>query len=123
MTWAFAWRVLWFSIPIPLIAIAGVYAWFVFDKHSAVRKAVDKAVTELVAGAQIATLEAQLEASEKVAEFERGVASALEVANRGQQELLETQLEENKRQDDQIEAMKKLPPPKTCEVTEDLLKR
>ncbi len=54
------WRVAKFTIPIPLIFIAVGLIWTQVDKSSAVRRAVDKAVTQLVAGAKIAALEAQL---------------------------------------------------------------
>lgn len=39
------------TIPIGLIVIAG--AWLYFDRSSAIRDAVDRAVTELVAGAEL----------------------------------------------------------------------
>lgn len=57
---AIAVRVLAISLPVPLFVIALALGWWQLDKHSAVRHAVDKAITEAVAGAQIAALEAQL---------------------------------------------------------------
>lgn len=54
------WRVSRFTIPIPVILIAAALVWAHFDKTSTVRRAVDKAMTQAVAGAQIAALEAQL---------------------------------------------------------------
>lgn len=57
---AILWRVAKIAIPVPLVVIALALGWWQIDKGSAVRRAVDKAVTDLVAGAQIAALEAQL---------------------------------------------------------------
>ncbi len=53
-------RVLTISLPVPLFVIAMAIGWWQIDKTSAVRRAVDKAITEAVTGAQIAALEAQL---------------------------------------------------------------
>jgi hypothetical protein len=59
--------VLAFVVPIPLILILAALAWVHFDKSSAIRKAVDDAVTELVAGAEIAALKAQAAAQREIA--------------------------------------------------------
>jgi hypothetical protein len=48
--------------------------WWQFDKHSAVRRAVDDALTEAVAGAKIAALEAQL--AERTRQLEAGRKAA-----------------------------------------------
>ncbi|GAA4108948.1 hypothetical protein ACFFTN_01540 [Aminobacter aganoensis] len=76
-----AWRVLTIMIPIPLALIVAVGIWVHFDKSSAVRKAVDKAVTELVAGAEIDALEAQLAAEKTARAFMEGKAASLAEAN------------------------------------------
>ena len=68
------WRVLGFTIPLPIGVILAALAWLHFDKSSAIRQAVDEQVTEMVAGAEIAALEAKLEAEEKIAAA-RGAAA------------------------------------------------
>lgn len=60
-----AWRLLSIMIPIPLAVIVAAGLWVHFDKASAIRKAVDNAVTDLVAGAQIEAAKA------RTAEIER----------------------------------------------------
>lgn len=61
------WRVLSFTIPIPIIAILGALLLMQVDKSSAIRAAVKDRVKEMVAGAEIATLEAQLAAQRDIA--------------------------------------------------------
>ena len=127
MTWALAGRWLWnivaFCIPVPIALIAAAYAWFQIDKHSAVRKAVDKAVTEMVAGSQIAALEAQLEASERAVAFERGRAEAFEDATKRFDSARKEAEEDAAKLDAELEALKNQPAPEECKVTDDLLKR
>lgn len=69
------WRILGFTVPIPVALILAALAWVQFDKSSAIRQAVNERVTEMVAGAEIAALEAKLEAKEKIAAA-RGAAAA-----------------------------------------------
>lgn len=71
---AIAWRIARISLPVPLFVIALAIGWWQLDKHSAVRRAVDDALTEAVAGAKIAALEAQL------AEKERQLAAGRKAA-------------------------------------------
>lgn len=54
-------------IPVPLLLILAALAWVHFDRVSAVRRAVDEAVTELVAGARIAALEAEVDGRRRLA--------------------------------------------------------
>jgi hypothetical protein len=67
-------RALTISLPVPLFVIALALGWWQLDKTSAVRRAVDKAITEAVAGAQIAALEAQL--AERNRQLEAGRKAA-----------------------------------------------
>lgn len=71
MTWAVAVKALWslarMSIPVPVVAILIALAWVHFDRASAVRRAVDEAATELVAGARIAALEAEIDGRRRLA--------------------------------------------------------
>lgn len=71
---AIAGRVLTLSLPVPLFVIALAVGWWQLDKHSAVRRAVDEALTEAVAGAKIAALEAQL--AERNRQLEAGRKAA-----------------------------------------------
>lgn len=73
MIWAVAGRALLglvkIVVPVPLVAILAGLAWVHLDKASAVRRAVDEAVTELVAGARIAALEAEIDGRKRLAAF------------------------------------------------------
>lgn len=69
------WRILRLTIPIPVALILAALAWVQFDKTSAIRQAVNERVTKMVAGAEIAALEAKLEAEGKIAAA-RGAAAA-----------------------------------------------
>ncbi|WP_394689068.1 hypothetical protein [Hoeflea sp.] len=72
-------RVLMFAVPVPMFAIAAAGTWLWLNQESAILKAVDERVTEMVAGAEIAALEAKLEAEQQIAAAR--AAAALE-ANR-----------------------------------------
>ncbi|GAB5506699.1 MAG: hypothetical protein Rhirs2KO_18620 [Rhizobiaceae bacterium] len=79
ISWAFAGRllgglgkVLMMGVTIPVGLILAVSIWAYFDRSSAIRQAVDEAVTELVDGAELEAAEARLEALQKIlAEKER----------------------------------------------------
>ena len=58
-------RVLLIAVPIPVALIVAAALWVWLDKRSAVRLAVDKAVTELVAGADLRAAEARLAEEQK----------------------------------------------------------
>lgn len=75
-------RILTFGVTVPVGVILAAGLWVHLDKGSAVRAAVDRAVVELVAGADLAAAEARVEALEKVqAELTRQ-RDALSDANR-----------------------------------------
>lgn len=59
-------RILGLIIPVPLVVILAALAWLHLDKASAIRRAVDAKVTELVAGARIASLNAQIAAERQI---------------------------------------------------------
>lgn len=69
------WRVLGLTIPVPIIVILAALAWVQFDKSSAIRKAVNERVTEIVAGAEIAALKAKVEAEKQIAAAHGAVAA------------------------------------------------
>jgi len=135
MTWTVAGKALWslakVVIPVPLVVILAALAWVHFDKASAVRRAVDKAVTELVAGARIAALEATVDGQKRLAMYAAANAEEArlraEIAEAALFEL-EAQLalsEEKRREfeDDLAERRKDDPLPDDGRVGPDLLGR
>ncbi|ESX17879.1 hypothetical protein X766_15900 [Mesorhizobium sp. LSJC255A00] len=85
---AILWRVLKICIPVPVLAILILLAWWQLDKSSSVRLAVDKAVdgythvTELAAAnARIYELERQKDAADKAADW---LTHQIEALNRKQ---------------------------------------
>lgn len=85
---AFLWRAATFTLPVPLFVIAFAVGWWHFDKTSAVRRAVNDALTEAVAGAEIAALNA------KLTERERQLAAGRKAAEGFADLLRESQLRE-----------------------------
>jgi len=134
MSWAVAGKALWrlakIVIPVPVVAILAALAWVHFDKASAVRRAVDKAVTELVAGARIAALEAEIDGRRRLAMY--AAANAEEARRRAETAEaaaieLETQLalSEQKRREfeDDLADREDDPLPDGCRVDQRLLDR
>lgn len=74
--------ILTFGLTIPVWAILAVFLWVQFDKSSAIRTAVNRAVTELVAGAELEAERAKGQALSKINAELAGKAAALETANR-----------------------------------------
>lgn len=60
-------RVFGFVVPVPVVLVLAALAWVQFDKSSAIRTAVNDRVKEMVAGAEIATLQAKLAAQRAIA--------------------------------------------------------
>ena len=73
--------ILTFGLTIPVWLILSVGLWVHFDKGSAVRQAVDRAVTELVTGAELEAAQARVQALEQINAELRGRAAALDAAN------------------------------------------
>lgn len=74
--------VLTFGITIPVGVILAAGLWVHFDKGSTVREAVDRAVQELVSGAELEAERAKTAALELVVSELEGQAEALRAANR-----------------------------------------
>ena len=68
----FLWSLAAIMLPIPLGLIAAAALWVWLDTGSRVRVAVNKAVTELISGAQIKALEATLEGERRLRMFAEG---------------------------------------------------
>ncbi|MER9851229.1 hypothetical protein NKJ55_28715 [Mesorhizobium sp. M0106] len=74
--------VLTFGLTLPVWFFLAVGIWLWWDKTSAVRLAIDKAVTELVAGAQIEALNAELVEQRRLRAWSDGKAEeAGKIAN------------------------------------------
>lgn len=112
------WRVARFTVPIPLIAIAAALIWTQIDKTSSVRRAVDKAMTQAVAGAQIASLEARLaERERQLAAGRKALAGFAELLREAQAR--EAALAEQDAEDEaEFEARLKAAG-RSCAVTDD----
>lgn len=76
LTWAKVWKavlgVATIAIPIPIFVLVAGGLWLWIDTGSRVRRAVDDAVINLVAGAQIDALEAKLGAERQLRIFTEG---------------------------------------------------
>lgn len=123
-------RVLGFIVPVPVILILAALAWVHFDKSSAIRKAVDDKVTQMVAGAQIAALNAKISAQREIAaksadaaaEALRRARAGQEAANRLEARLAATQAENEVINDDLADLLSR-PVDRGCAVDADLLGR
>lgn len=129
--WAI-WRVLRpilvFGITLPLWAFLAAGVWLYVDKTSAVRKAVNKATAELVAGAQIEALNAQLVEERRIRAWSDGKAeeaariAADESAARVDLEKQLTQTDiEKKDSEDELAALKAKAVSAGCDVDQSFL--
>ncbi|PBB41786.1 hypothetical protein CK222_21775 [Mesorhizobium sp. WSM3866] len=124
------WPVLSFGITLPVWAFLIAGTWLYFDKASAIRTAVNQAVTKLVAGAELEALNAKLTEERRIrqwAEAKVDETNRLAEIDRQAREDLEKQsnlsrLDNRKRKDDlvQIEARAL---PDGCRVDEFLFNR
>ncbi len=117
------WRVATIMIPIPLALIVIAGLWWKIDTSSRIRNAVDKAVTELVAGAQIKALEATLDAERRLRMFAEGREAAAKAATEEFEEKLAQSELENQGLIDELTAIQAQPPPPDCIVSPELLDR
>lgn len=70
-----------FGITIPVWLIVGAGLWLTIDRGSAIRQAVDRAVVELVAGAELEAERARSAGLEQINAELKGRATALALAN------------------------------------------
>ena len=120
---AIARRVLFFSIPVPVALILAAWAWVTWDKHSAVRRAVDTAVTKLVDGAEIEAARAEIAALKQIqAEREREAAGD-RAAFQKFAELLAASETENRNLADEIDRLERVPVNPECRVDQPFLDR
>lgn len=118
------------AIPVPLLVILAALAWVHFDKASAVRRSVDKAVTELVAGARIAALEAEVDGRRRLAmvaaanaEDARRRAETAEAAALELEAQLALSEQQRREFEDELAEREDDPLPDGCRVDQRLLDR
>lgn len=116
-------RVLFFAIPIPVALILAAWAWVAIDKSSAVRKAVDKAVTEIVDGAELEAERARSAALQKILAERERQAEADREALRDFAEKLEQAETENGNLADALALIENQPVDPGCRVDRTLLDR
>ena len=124
------WRILRLTIPLPVAVILAALAWAHFDKSSAIRSAVNDRVKEMVAGAEIAALEAQLAAQRDIAarldEVSTEAQRRLSAAADAQLSLaMRLQAAEAKNGDlnDELDDLLSRPVDRDCAVDSDLIGR
>lgn len=121
--WAFLRPILVFGITLPVWVFLAAGIWLWFDKTSSVRAAVNKATAELVAGAQIEALNAQLVEERRIRAWSDGKAeeagriAADERAARIdlEQQLTQTDAQKKESEDD-LAALKKQAVDAGCNV-------
>lgn len=87
-------RVLGTGVTIPLGVIIAAAIWWQIDKGSAIRTAVDRAVTELVAGEELAAAKAETDGLRAILEEQKRRAALADIARKQ----FETQMAEAERQ-------------------------
>ena len=115
--------ILTFGLTIPVWLVLAVGLWVHFDKSSAVRQAVDRAVTELVTGAELEAERAKVQALEQINAELRGRAAALDAANtRFSESLLAAQTDQEDA-NAQIADLLSRPVNDACAVDSSILER
>ncbi len=124
------WKVAKIVLPIPLGLIVAAGLWLWFDRASAIRQAVDKAITELVAGAELDALEATADAERRLRVYAetnaaeaRRKAEQLAAANKELTDQLVLADLENEELLSDLEERKDEPAPDGCVVDDALLER
>ncbi|BCH33110.1 hypothetical protein MesoLjLc_50400 [Mesorhizobium sp. L-8-10] len=121
--WGILRPILTFGITLPLWVFIAAGGWLWWDRTSAVREAVEKAVTELVAGAQLDALESQLVEERRLRAFVEGKARALEIANKAFEEKYLLAELEKEGLADELDEIRAAPAPDGCVVDRALLER
>lgn len=115
--------VLFFSIPIPVALILAAWAWVAIDKSSAVRKAVNAAVSELVDGAELEAERARSAGLQKILDERERQAEADREALRKFADHLATAEAENGSLADALALIENQPVDPLCRVDRVLLDR
>jgi hypothetical protein len=109
------------TLPVWLFLVGGL--WLYFDRGSDIRQAVDRAVKEVVAGAELEAARAAAEAERMIAAAQRGRAEALAAANRNMADGLATAQEELEEANGQIADLLSRPVDGECTVDDDVFGR
>lgn len=122
--------ILMFRISLPLWVFLAAGGWLYIDKTSAVRAAVNKAVTNMVAGAQLQALEATLVEERRIRQWSDSKADdSARIADETQSDLVDMQnkltLTDIKRKGlaDDLAKLKARPAPAQCGVDDFLFER
>lgn len=114
--------ILTFGITLPVGVILAAGIWVHFDKNSTVRQAVDRAVEELVTGAELEAEKAKNAALESVISELKGQADALEAANRRFSDNLRTAQLDLENANDEIRELAVRPVNNKCVVDGNVIK-
>ncbi|TGT90906.1 MULTISPECIES: hypothetical protein [unclassified Mesorhizobium] len=122
--------VLTFGITLPVWVFLVAGAWLYFDKSSAVRTAVDRAVTKLVAGAEIEALNAKLDSERRIREWsDSAAAQASQIAETERRSRFDLEAKltiseiDRKNQADELAQIEAQPVAADCRVDQRLLER
>ncbi|RWX72613.1 hypothetical protein [Mesorhizobium sp. M2A.F.Ca.ET.039.01.1.1] len=110
--WAILKPILTFGITLPVWAFLIIGGWLYFDRNSAIREAVSNATAELVAGAKLDALEAQVAEERRMrawAEGKAAEAQAIAESDRAARQALQAQLAvsptENTKMQEELDAI------------------
>lgn len=109
------------TIPVGLLLAAGI--WLYVDRASAVRQAVDRAVTDLVAGEELAAERAKNEALNRIILEKNRLIEADRAALARFSDLLAASQTEKEGLADELAELEAAPPPDACVVDRALLDR
>lgn len=115
--------ILTFGITLPVWAFLAAGAWLALDRDSVVRMAVNEAVTNLVAGAELEAERARADALERINANLRGRATALALANSRFSQSLETAQTDLESANGQLAELLANPVNGACAVDPDILGR
>lgn len=115
--------ILTFGVTLPVWLFLAAGAWLYFDRGSAIRTAVNEAVTELVAGAEIEAANARADALELINAELKGRATALALANSRFSESLEAAQTDLESANGHLAELLANPVNDACAVDPDILGR
>jgi hypothetical protein len=116
-------QLLSFGITLPLWIFLAAGVWLHLDKASAVRRAVDSAVTDLVAGAQISAANAKATALQAIVDEQNRKLAAEKQANRLFEERLAASHRTQLETEDAIQNLLARPVAGDCHVHNDVFGR
>lgn len=121
--WRFLRPILVFGITLPVWAFLAAGVWLYVDRTSAVRQAVDNAVTDLVAGEELAAANARADALQAINDEQaRRLAASQRANDLFAQSLAEARTRQQETTDE-IEDLLSRPVASDCTVGDDILRR